>query len=125
MSISLYKQAENEKAVLKIHFDFDVQNPREEMDNLGTMVCWHRRYKLGDEHNHSDGRDFFISVLQEMGLTEDYYDRMRDSGKSHEYLLSVLERHYVILPVYGYDHGVLTIKTEPFSCPWDSSQLGV
>ena len=28
------------------------------------------------------------------------------------------------LPVYGYDHGSLTIKTTPFNCPWDSGLLG-
>ena len=29
-----------------------------------------------------------------------------------------------ILPVYLYDHSGLTVSTEPFSCPWDSGQVG-
>lgn len=29
------------------------------------------------------------------------------------------------LPVYGYDHGSLTINTKKFSCPWDSGFLGI
>jgi hypothetical protein len=32
---------------IKIVFDEDIWSPRD-WDNLGTMVCWHRRYKLGD-----------------------------------------------------------------------------
>jgi hypothetical protein len=30
-----------------------------------------------------------------------------------------------VLPIYGYDHGQLTISHTPFSCPWDSGQLGI
>ena len=29
-----------------------------------------------------------------------------------------------ILPVYMYEHGGVTIKTSPFSCGWDSGQIG-
>jgi hypothetical protein len=28
------------------------------------------------------------------------------------------------MPVYAYIHSGMTISTEPFSCPWDSGQLG-
>ena len=38
-------------------------NPREDRDNLGKMVCWHRRYKLGDVHDHSEPRDFLHELL--------------------------------------------------------------
>ena len=31
----------------------------------------------------------------------------------------------VILPVYMYDHSGIILSTEPFSCPWDSGQIGV
>jgi hypothetical protein len=27
-------------------------------DNLGTMVCWHRRYQLGDKHEFKTPQDF-------------------------------------------------------------------
>jgi hypothetical protein len=38
-------------------------NPREDRDNFGKMVTFHRRYKLGDEHSHSEPRDFLQSLL--------------------------------------------------------------
>lgn len=31
----------------------------------------------------------------------------------------------VVLPLYLYDHSGITISTKPFSCPWDSGQVGV
>ena len=30
----------------------------------------------------------------------------------------------VTLPLYFYDHGGIAISTTPFSCPWDSGQIG-
>ncbi|WP_240416555.1 hypothetical protein [Paenibacillus periandrae] len=121
---NVYKKSQNEKAVLKIEYDTDVISPRIELDNLGTMVCWHRRYNVGDEHNHVDADSFFIYLLEEMDLTEETYHRISSQGKSRNDLLGVLERQYVILPIYGYDHGNLMIQTTPYSCPWDSGQLG-
>ena len=49
---NLIKRVENEKVVLSIYFDSCPTNPRE-WDNLGTMVCGHRRYDLGDEQAQS------------------------------------------------------------------------
>lgn len=39
--------------VLKVMVDCEPRNPREEFENLGKMVCFHRRYRLGDE-SHVD-----------------------------------------------------------------------
>jgi len=35
-----------------------------------------------------------------------------------------IENPAVILPLYLYDHSGITISTKPFSCPWDSGQVG-
>ena len=43
--------------VLVIQPDDDPLNPRED-DNFGKMVCFHRRYHLGDHHNYIDKDDF-------------------------------------------------------------------
>ena len=32
-------------------------------DCLGKMVCWHGRYRLGDQHNFSEPRDFLQELL--------------------------------------------------------------
>ena len=81
---------------VRVVVDPDPSSPRE-FDNLGTMVCWHRRYNLGDKHGFKEPRDF------------EEWRRGKD---------------LVVLPLYLYDHSGLTMSTEPFSCPWDSGQVG-
>lgn len=49
--------------LLKISLDWDAPNPREDYDNLGTMVCWHRRYTLGDKHNFKEPEDFLRELV--------------------------------------------------------------
>ena len=81
--------------------DFD--NPRS-WDNLGTMVCFHNRYDLGDKHEY-DHRDY--SGWDEM-----------------ESAIIKNEDTCVILPLYLYDHSGITMNTTGFSCRWDSGQVG-
>lgn len=38
-------------------------NPREENDSLGKMVCFHSRYRLGDQHDFDEPRDFLQRLL--------------------------------------------------------------
>ena len=80
-----------------IERDTDADNPREQYDHLCTMVCFHRRYNIGDKHRYS-------------GIDE---------------LLEELEGgDYLYRPIYMFDHSGVTIRTTPFSCPWDSGLLG-
>ena len=72
--------------------------------NLGTMICFHKRYDLGDSHGYS---------------SDDY-----SSWGEMEKDLIKKENPAVILPLYLYDHSVVTISTAPFSNRWDSGQVG-
>lgn len=81
-----------------ISLEADPRNPREEFDHLGTMFCWHKRHNLGEKHAYATPGDF-----------EDVATR---------------EKYPVVLPLYLYDHGGLTMRTRPFDCPWDSGQVG-
>jgi hypothetical protein len=73
-------------------------NPRTDYDPLGSMICFHRRYSLGDDHNFNDPDD------------------AREFLKSKEIA--------IVLPLYLYDHSGITMSVNPFSCPWDSGQVG-
>jgi hypothetical protein len=79
--------------VLEIYQDDCPESPREFWDNLGTMVCWHRRYNLGD--------------------------KQADPEEAAE-----MVKGAVCLPLYLYDHSGITMRCAPFSCPWDSGQVG-
>lgn len=94
---------ENEKYKLEIFDDLNPCSPRE-FDNLGTMVCFHRRYMLGDE-TELKSSDF--SSWEEL---ESYLYKEEDA--------------LIAIPVFMYDHSGLWINTTGFSCPWDSGQVG-
>lgn len=98
---------------IEIHCDEDARNPREDMDNLGTMAYKHSRYKLGDEEVSSP-QEFLVN------LTNGELDEDADETAIQEYL----DEHYVMLPLYLYDHSGITMNTTGFSCPWDSGQVG-
>ena len=66
---------------LKIVHDDDGGNPRD-WDNLGTMLCWHRQYNLGDKNNYSDHRDFLADLVTENMPTKDIIAYVKD-GKAN------------------------------------------
>ena len=41
-----------------------------------------------------------------------------------ETIVSKVDKHYIILPLYLYDHSGITMNTTGFSCQWDSGQVG-
>lgn len=88
--------------------DEDATDPRE-WDNLGRMVCGHRRYHLGDT-SRTLGWTFDINAFSSWAEVEQHlYDE---------------EGAAVVLPLYLYDHSGITMSTKPFSCAWDSGQVG-
>lgn len=91
------------KYQLEIFQDESPECPRG-WDNLGTMVCFHGRYNLGDKHSYRH---------------EDYdgWQEMKDAIIENENV-------HTILPLYLYDHSGITMNTTGFSCGWDSGQVG-
>ncbi len=86
---------------LEVYQDMSPYSPRE-WDNLGTMICFHKRYSLGDDHDIThDNYSSWDEMIEENTSTDD-----------------------LVLPLYLYDHGAITISTTPFSCRWDSGQVG-
>lgn len=89
-------KVEDEDVKLVVGCEHDPISPRE-WDNMGTMVCSHKRYSLGDE-------EFDVAPEQwyEENVTDDH----------------------VVLPLYLYDHSGITINTTGFTSGWDSGMIG-
>lgn len=100
-------------ATIKIFHDPDAESPRD-WDNLGTMVCGHSRYKLGDDNSFGSARDFLIDLLE----------LNHDNTFGTDILEMRARSKAVILPLYLYDHSGLAMNTTGFHCPWDSGQVG-
>ena len=89
---------------LRIFHDESPLDPREDCEPVTKMICFCKRYKLGDSHGYfSEAHNNWEELKEEL---EQDYDIL------------------VILPVYMYDHGGITISTTPFGCRWDSGQIG-
>jgi hypothetical protein len=91
------------KYKVEVIIDEDPSDPRGD-DNLGTMVCFHSGYNLGDKHEYRQ-QDF-------CGWNELENEIIKNENVG------------VILPLYLYDHSGITMNTTGFHCPWDSGQVG-
>jgi len=85
------------KYTIRIEQEDSPESPRE-WDNLGTMICEHRRYNLGDRKEQYEGE-----VLE---------------------ILNGERPDKVALPIYMYDHGGIALSTGSFSCSFDSGLVG-
>jgi hypothetical protein len=101
---------------ITIEQDQDAFDPRKEYDNVGTMVCFHNRYDLGDKHSYTDPEEALRDILE---IEWDY-----DDDYEINELWDKLEKVAYVLPLFLYDHSGITMSTSAFSCPWDSGQVG-
>lgn len=52
--------------VVLVQLDESPMNPRTYWDcNLGFMICWHSRYRLGDQHDYKDPEEFWRELVRE------------------------------------------------------------
>lgn len=100
----------------RVYPDDCPEEPIKDWDVFGTMLCAHRRYRIGnmqvDEVIPEEDRAGFRSWSD----IEDYIRCEWDAE--------------IVLPVYLYDHGILSISTQSFvgrahHAGWDSGQVGL
>jgi hypothetical protein len=101
MDLYVVDTLEHANRKINVCIDPEPFNPRKEYDNATVMVCWHRRYNLGDEQIEPQSSDELKEAYAERG-----------------------DPILAILPLYLYDHSGLSMRTGAFSCSWDSGQVG-
>jgi len=84
---------------IRVEQDTDLESPRREWDNAGTMVCFHRKYDLGDKGHGFSSPEAFREFVEE-------------------------QPDLLVLPLYLLDHSGIAISTGDFGDPWDSGQVG-
>lgn len=92
------ERCEHAGKIIKIYYDEDPPNPREDFEHISIMVYWHRRNVVGDKR--------VSEPMTEEEVREAYPGIL------------------AILPVYLYQHSGMTIATTPFTCSFDSGQVG-
>jgi len=91
------------KFELEIFNDENPESPRS-WDNITTIVCFHKRYNLGDK--------------------TDYKSSNFDSWEELKQQIEMDEIVLAIKPLYLYDHSGITISTSSFNDRFDSGQVG-
>lgn len=134
---------------LEILNDDCPMSPRE-WDNLGTMVCFHKGYGLGDQHVYKDAELFLMDIWKDEATEKEKLDYILNTCKGNiTKYREVLEQSYdrsidslfettierieaptelpesvIHLNLYVYEHSGITMNTSGFSCGWDSGQAG-
>lgn len=111
--------------ILKVIADDDRDSPRDWGNDITVMVCDHGRYNLGDDDGHDKAADAIRNSRDYRPAWEDDDGEGLDFSQGPD-LYNAIRRcsDIVTLPLYLYDHSGITISTGPFSCPWDSGQVG-
>ena len=118
------KDTEYNEYILEVMQDDIAENPRY-WDNVCTMVCFHRRYRLGDTHNYDDSDEFFNDILHNVcGMKYEDFEKLSTKEK---YELACESDKIYIKELNLYDHSGLTISTSsdyPYNDYWDASRVG-
>lgn len=80
--------------------------------DMAFNTTWEKKVEYGKMlFNSEEFKDLWDQMVEDSDFN-DLYDLVENSNK------------IVIAPVYAYEHGGMTISLAPFSCPWDSGQIG-
>lgn len=105
---------------LVIEQDQFSEDPRS-WDNLGTMLCCHRDYNLGDCNTNRETELQLAEICRKYGKSDEEIDEMAFA----EEVQFILEQDDVCgLPLWLYDHSGISISTSR-QCSWDSSFVGL
>lgn len=79
--------------IIKLFQDSDIAESPRAWDNLGTMVCWHSRYTLGDDrttiaNEHGSqfkhAEDFFYDLLYNYGDVQSKLERWKEKQETSD-----------------------------------------
>lgn len=124
---SPFKMVDSEgiKYTLEVKIDDYAESPRD-WDNLCTMICWHRRYSLGDKHSF-DNPDEFLQHLY-LDVTKKHWCDDHNSDDWQDVYEELQKTNLVLIkPINIYDHSGITVSTSngyPYNDRWDAGIVG-
>lgn len=105
---------------LVIEQDEFSEDPRS-WDNLGTMLCCHPNYRLGDCNSNRETEEELIKLCHKYGKTDEGIDDMSFGG----IVRFILGQNDICgLPLWLYDHSGISISAGKVD-DWDSSFVGL
>ena len=119
------KDKEENEYTLEVIQDEYPDDPRN-WSNVCTMVCWHRRYKLGDDHSFESPDEFMQHLYLDV-IGKHWYDNHESDDWQDVYKELQNTDLVLIKQINLYDHSGITISTSsgyPYNDRWDSCCVG-
>lgn len=119
---------ESKNYIVEIQRDDEPSNPRIDWDgNIVQMMCWHRRYRLGDKHSYASPNEFLDHLMKlyvNADIDEDELDDMTIAEK-----VADIQKNpdIVMMPLFIYEHSgiALYVGAPGVGCDhWDTSLIG-
>lgn len=130
MTNFLYKYFKEDGKIRRIHIEQDEYpwNPRTEQEgNIGTMMCWHRGYALGDsEKNDYKNPEDFLQDLLRRNVNEKTILNYVRNGKANEIKIKYnrsdcvweLWTSYYMFPLEGPKDAKFQVYSEQSKLDW-------
>lgn len=119
------KDKEENEYTLEVMQDECPDDPRR-WGSLCTMICWHRRYKLGDDHSFESPDEFMQHLY--LDVTEKHWCDEHESDDWHDIYKELQKTDLVLIKQINlYEHNGITISTSsgyPYNDRWDSCCVG-
>jgi hypothetical protein len=92
-------------------------NPLDTFDMLGTMVCWHRYYQLGNKHSYATPDNFYLDMVEKYCTYEDIFKYIQDANLEYAKLETRVSND-------GQEIWILTDNMcgEEYTCPVNASE---
>lgn len=109
------------KLRLVIEQDENPEDPRC-WDNLGTMLCYHRGYNLGDCNSKKETEEQLDEICRKYGKSDEELDEEMTMLEKFRFILE--QEDIYGLPLYLYEHSEISISTGRVD-NFDSSFVGI
>lgn len=125
MITDILESIEYKGYTIQIVLDDDLLDPIQDHDMLGTQAYWHNRRNLGHDFkatSRMNPEEYMLSILNHEQQENNDFENIPE-GKIRE----MFNRSHLVIPVFAYEHGGITIKAEENGIGWDnwdSGQLG-
>lgn len=138
-SILFERICDNNKIKLQVTYDdcSDALDSPRNCDNLCNITTYYRNHSIGDIKNCSL-EEMYNNIIQTLCEEAGGLDKLSDDLLAeldnnlvidvYSALVAAIEKemdkYFIWLPIYLYNHSSIAISTQPFNCRWDSGRIG-
>lgn len=115
--------ASAENLTFSLIYDQDCASPREDNDCNISHFYIDPRNRSGCVDNLTDSTNLLHELAQELKI-KDYDDLSQFDLIQAVQKADPNQKKILVEPLYKFEHSGIVYSTTPFSCPWDSGQVG-